>query len=55
MHDRSQPVIRCEARGFLFDVHGDAELHGTLTGLFAALERPAGRPQAVLLGRSGER
>jgi hypothetical protein len=40
--ERSRPVIRCEARGFPFDVHGDAELHGTLTALFAALQREGG-------------
>jgi hypothetical protein len=39
--------MRCDARGFAFDVHGDAELRGTLTALFAALERPAGRTAAV--------
>lgn len=47
MDDLSWPVIRCEARGFTFDVHGDAEVAATLTALFAALERPAGGPRAV--------
>lgn len=45
--DQSRLVIRCEARGFPFDVHSDAELHGILTGLFAALERRAGHALAV--------
>jgi hypothetical protein len=45
--DRSWRVIRCEARGFLFDVHCDAELDDTVTALFAALERRAGRARAV--------
>ncbi len=40
-------MIRCEARGFPFDVCGDPEVHGTLTALFAALERPAGDSRAV--------
>lgn len=40
-------LLRCEARGFAFDVRGDAELHGTLTPLFAALERPSGSAMAV--------
>ena len=40
-------MLRCEARGFAFDVHGDAELHETLSALFAALERPAGAATAV--------
>lgn len=45
-------VIRCEARGFLFDVHGDGELRALLTDLFAALERPSGSASAVFsLGR----
>lgn len=47
-------MIRCEARGFLFDVQGDAEVGGTLTGLFAALERQAGSAAAAFsVGREG--
>jgi hypothetical protein len=45
--ERPGVVLRCEARGFAFDVHCDAELHGTLGALFAALERPAGAATAV--------
>lgn len=41
------PVIRCEARGFPFDVYGDPELHDRLAELFAPLQRSAGRPLAV--------
>jgi hypothetical protein len=40
-------VVRCEARGFLFDVHCDVELQGTLKELFAALERRTGEASAV--------
>lgn len=40
-------VIRCEARGFRFDVHGDGELQDMLSGLFNALERSAGKAEAV--------
>jgi hypothetical protein len=40
-------VMRCEARGFTFDVHGAAELEPMLTALFAALERPAGKATAL--------
>ena len=47
MGDRSRPLIRCEARGFPFDVYSDAEVAGTLTELFAALERRAGNARAV--------
>jgi hypothetical protein len=39
--------MRCEARGFAFDVGCDAELSGTVRALFAALERPNGSPEAV--------
>jgi coenzyme PQQ synthesis protein D (PqqD) len=50
---RTRLVIRCEARGFFFDVHGDSELHGILSGLFAALERRAGGAAAVFsVGRA---
>ena len=48
-------VIRCEARGFPFDVHGETELHGLLAELFAPLERSAGDAQAVFsIGRDGD-
>lgn len=54
MDDRSRRVIRCEARGFPFDVHADAELHDTLTGLFAALERQTGGTGVLFsVGREG--
>jgi hypothetical protein len=45
-------VMRCEARGFAFDLHGETDLHGTLTGLFVALERRVGGARAVFsIGR----
>ncbi len=46
-------MIRCEARGFAFDVHADAELSRTIAGLFAALERRKGTAVAHFsVGRS---
>ena len=53
--DQSAGVIRCEARGFPFDVRGDAELRGVLAELFASLERTGGDAQAVFsITREGE-
>jgi len=47
-------VIRCEARGFAFDIHGDTAVRRSLTDLFAALERHAGSAEAVFsVGRPG--
>jgi len=43
----TRPVIRCEARGFPFDVQSDPELHDLLAELFAPLQRGAGEPLAV--------
>jgi hypothetical protein len=49
----NRTLIRCQARGFLFDLHGDPEIHRTLTELFAALERRAGDPRTVFsIGRA---
>ncbi|HEV3364902.1 MAG TPA: hypothetical protein VG795_12335, partial [Acidimicrobiia bacterium] len=45
--EESGLVIRCEARGFRFDVHGDVELRAVLAELFAALQRSGGRASAI--------
>ena len=47
MDERPDVVLRCQARGFAFDVHGDAELRETLTALFAELERRTGSATAL--------
>jgi hypothetical protein len=51
--DRARLVLRCETRGFAFDVQGDAEVGDLLADLFAALERDSGDADAVFsLGRA---
>jgi hypothetical protein len=47
-------VLRCEARGFSFDIRGDAALKGILTELFAPLERRAGTAAAAVFAVARE-
>lgn len=53
MAQATRPLIRCEARGFPFDLYGDPEIQRTLTELFVALERRDGAPRTVFaIGRA---
>jgi coenzyme PQQ synthesis protein D (PqqD) len=53
--EATRVLIRCEARGFPFDLYGDAEIERTLTELFVALERREGAPRTVFsIGRTAD-